>query len=189
LPIKWYYIYPKLESIFSALRGEYQLTCLKLDEVIVKQTALQFLHFTFADAWIIGNLLRERLLPHTKPVVISILRSPPPLHHVLFQTTTGPGTAPDNDIWVARKARTVFRFGIPTWAMHVKFHGDEKAFAAKYGLGPEEAATYAIHGGAVPITVIGVEGVVAVVVVSGLKQDEDHAVVMEVLEDYAGDMS
>lgn len=68
--------------------------------------------------------------------------------------------------------------------MHVKFEGDEKAFAAKYGLGPEEAGGYAIHGGAVPVRVKGVEGVVACVVVSGLKQYEDHGVVVEVMEEY-----
>jgi uncharacterized protein (UPF0303 family) len=68
--------------------------------------------------------------------------------------------------------------------MHVKFEGDEKAFAAKYGLGPEEAGGYAIHGGAVPIRVKDVEGVVACVVVSGLKQHEDHGVVVEALLEY-----
>jgi uncharacterized protein (UPF0303 family) len=72
--------------------------------------------------------------------------------------------------------------------MHVKFSGDEKAFAAKYGIGPEEAGRYAIHGGAVPIRAKGVEGVVACVVVSGLKQDEDHGVVVEVLEQYLASM-
>lgn len=33
---------------------------------------------------------------------------------------------------------------------------------------------YAVHGGAVPVCVEGVYGVVAVVAVSGLKQEEDH---------------
>ncbi len=68
--------------------------------------------------------------------------------------------------------------------MHVKFEGDEKAFGAKYGLGPEEAGGYAIHGGAVPIRVTGVEGVIACVVVSGLKQHEDHGVVVDALQEY-----
>jgi uncharacterized protein (UPF0303 family) len=45
------------------------------------------------------------------------------------------------------------------------------------------AGDYAIHGGGVPIRVTGVEGVVAVVVVSGLKQDEDHAVIVEVIRE------
>jgi uncharacterized protein (UPF0303 family) len=68
--------------------------------------------------------------------------------------------------------------------MHCKFAGDEEAFRAKYGMDREQAGRYAIHGGAVPIRVRGVEGVVAVVVVSGLKQWEDHGVIVEVIKSY-----
>lgn len=66
--------------------------------------------------------------------------------------------------------------------MSRKFDGDEKAFAAKFMLG-ENAGQYAIHGGGVPVRVKGVEGVVAVCVVSGLKQHEDHEVVIEEMDD------
>lgn len=69
--------------------------------------------------------------------------------------------------------------------MHNKFEGDEKGFAEKYTLG-EEAGTYAIHGGGVPIRVKGVEGVVAVVVVSGLKQDMDHTIIVDTLAEVFG---
>jgi len=62
--------------------------------------------------------------------------------------------------------------------MHNKMHGDEKAFAEKYVLG-ETAGEYAIHGGGVPVRVTGVEGVVGVIVVSGLTQKEDHQVVVD----------
>jgi uncharacterized protein (UPF0303 family) len=65
--------------------------------------------------------------------------------------------------------------------MHNKMHGDEKAFADKYMLG-QTAGEYAIHGGGVPLRVEGVEGVVGVIVVSGLKQEEDHMVVVEALQ-------
>jgi len=37
-------------------------------------------------------------------------------------------------------------------------------------------------GGGIPIRVKSVEGVVAVVVVSGLKQDQDHGVIVEVVQ-------
>lgn len=67
--------------------------------------------------------------------------------------------------------------------MHCKFGGDEVAFREKYGLG-NSAGDYAIHGGGVPIRVRSVEGVVAVVVVSGLKQDEDHGVVVEAINEW-----
>jgi uncharacterized protein (UPF0303 family) len=65
--------------------------------------------------------------------------------------------------------------------MHVKFEGDEPAFAAKYRLSGEKSSEYAIHGGAVPVYVYGVEGVVAVITVSGLTQEEDHGVIVEAL--------
>lgn len=76
------------------------------------------------------------------------------------------------------------RFGVPSYALHVKYGGDEVKFRTTFGMGAEEAGAYAIHGGAVPIKIKGVEAIVAVVVVSGLKQDEDHGVIVEVLGDW-----
>lgn len=65
--------------------------------------------------------------------------------------------------------------------MHNKFAGDEVAFAARYGMDTGKAGKYAIHGGGWPLRVRGVEGIVAVVVVSGLKQEFDHAVIIAVV--------
>lgn len=62
--------------------------------------------------------------------------------------------------------------------MHNKMQGDEAAFGRKYALG-ERAGDYAIHGGGWPVRVRGVEGVVAVVVVSGLKQEQDHGIIVQ----------
>lgn len=63
----------------------------------------------------------------------------------------------------------------------------ESAFVKKYALasanGGAVADEYAIHGGGYPIRVRGVEGVVAVVVVSGLKQEDDHQVVAETIKE------
>ena len=63
-------------------------------------------------------------------------------------------------------------------AQSYKFQGDELAFAARFCLG-QEAGKYAIHGGGWPLRVRGVEGVVAVVVVSGLKQEQDHGIILQ----------
>lgn len=68
--------------------------------------------------------------------------------------------------------------------MQNKYSGDEGAFAAKFGLGMEKAGEYAIHGGGWPVRVQGVEGVVAVIVVSGLKQEQDHGVIVQVVSEY-----
>jgi len=48
------------------------------------------------------------------------------------------------------------------------------------GLG-ETAKDYAIHGGGVPVFIKNCDSPVAVVVVSGLKQWDDHQVVIEEL--------
>ncbi|CAI6331836.1 unnamed protein product [Periconia digitata] len=151
-------------------------------ESIKSQTAALLLpHFTANDAFTLGCSLRTRiqsLYPNT-PAVINITHSN--TDSLLFHCATGSGIQPDNDIWVARKRRTVKRWGVSSWFMGRKFNGDEEEFKRKYALG-ETAGEYAIHGGAVPVRVKGVEGTVAVVIVSGLKQDEDHMVVVEGLE-------
>ena len=150
--------------------------------ISAQDASLQFPHFTSDDAWALGSLLRSRLLAFTPATEINIALANSQL---LFHGVTHPGgVTPDNDVWVSRKRATVLRFGQSTWFMHNKFQGgDERAFAAKYVLG-EKAGQYAIHGGGWPVRVKGVEGVVAVVVVSGLKQEQDHQIIVQTVQDY-----
>ncbi|KAE9397071.1 DUF336-domain-containing protein [Gymnopus androsaceus JB14] len=131
------------------------------------------------QSWAID--LRTRLLEFPTPAVINI--SLANSNQLLFHSVTRSGTQPDNDSWVARKRATVLRWGFSTWYMHNKLAGDEAAFAAKYMLG-DSAGQYAIHGGGFPIRVQGVEGIVGVIVVSGLKQEQDHQVIVETVEQY-----
>ncbi|KAL9573663.1 hypothetical protein ACKAV7_002207 [Fusarium commune] len=136
-----------------------------LEELKADCDSFTFTSFTTEDAFVLGNLLYARLYPYAvkgKPTVISIALAN--TSQVVFQTVTGPGTAPDNEQWVRRKRNTVLRFGNSTWFMHNKFKGDEVAFAAKYAIADSNKGDYAIHGGAIPIRVQGVEGIVAVVV-------------------------
>ncbi|GAB7348805.1 hypothetical protein MBLNU459_g7523t1 [Dothideomycetes sp. NU459] len=142
--------------------------------------SLQFASFTVDVAWSLGCLLRSRLSTFVNPTVINISLANGTL---LFHTATKPGITNDNDVWVARKRKTVLRFGTSTWLMHNKLAGDEVAFAAKYGLGPA-AGEYAIHGGGWPVRVKGVEGVVAIIVVSGLKQEQDHQIIIQTVRDF-----
>ena len=71
--------------------------------------------------------------------------------------------------------------------MQNQYGGDEEAFKAKLGLG-ETAGQYAIHGGGVPVFIKGCDGMVAVVVVSGLKQWDDHQVVIEEMGKLKGEI-
>ncbi|OHF00809.1 hypothetical protein CORC01_03883 [Colletotrichum orchidophilum] len=154
-------------------------------EVIQQECdSFTFQSFTYEDAFELGHLLHARLLPfalvNKKPTVISIALANS--QQVLFQTAVGSGSLPDNETWVQRKRNAVLRWGCSTWLLHNKLGGDEQLFASKFGMSTEQAGKYAIHGGGVPIRVQGVEGVLAVVVVSGLKQDEDHGVIVDVIK-------
>jgi len=152
-----------------------------IEEIAAVESALVFHSFTADTAWELGNALRSRLLEFPIPAVINI--SLANNNQLLFHTVTRSGTQPDNDRWVARKRKTVLRWGFSTWYMRNKLGGDEAKFAAKYMLG-ESAGEYAIHGGGFPIRVKGVEGIVGVVVVSGLKQEWDHQVIIETVGEY-----
>ncbi|KAF4974994.1 hypothetical protein FZEAL_8178 [Fusarium zealandicum] len=139
--------------------------------------------FTTEDAFVLGNLLHARLLPIAaeSPVVISI--SLANNSQVVYQSVTGPGTSPDNESWVRRKRNTVLRFGYSSWFMNRKLEGDQEKFLSIFGIGDSQKSSYAIAGGGIPIRVQGVEGIVAVVIVSGLKQEEDHGVIVEVIKE------
>ncbi|KAF3389463.1 hypothetical protein F1880_003623 [Penicillium rolfsii] len=164
-----------------------------------------FRTFTAETAWTLGTALRTRLLslpPSTrKPALISISLSTATstgAPNILFQCATETGTTPDNENWVRRKRNTVLRWGMSSWAMRMKIASGlgngatasanevEAAFVKKFALasssGGAVADEYAIHGGGYPIRVRGVEGVIGVVVVSGLKQEDDHAVVVETIK-------
>lgn len=147
--------------------------------IAAQESASQLPYWNATVAFQLGLALRTRLITFPKPAVvhISTISTPP---HVLFHSVTQEGTALDNDYWVTRKRNAVIRFGVSTWQLQNKFEGNEEAFKSKMGLG-ESASGYAIHGGGVPIFVKGVETMVAVVVVSGLKQWDDHQVVVEEL--------
>lgn len=152
-----------------------------IDEIITQERASQLPAWNSSIAYRLGTALHTRLMafPSTSPTCIQISNiSTPP--HILYHAVTHSGTELDNDYWIMRKRNSVIRFGASTWRLHVKYGGDEEVFAKKVG-GEHRAAEYAIHGGGVPIYVKGVEWPVGVVVVSGLKQWDDHMVVVEEL--------
>lgn len=146
------------------------------------ERSLTLPRFTSDDAYTLGTSIRASLRTHfpAKPAVVQIVLANS--KQLLFHACSLPGTLPDNDSWVARKTKTVLRWGKSSWQMHNQFGGDEARFAGVFQLGAT-MGEYAIHGGAVPIRVQGVEGAVAVCIVSGLKQQDDHQIVIEGLKE------
>jgi uncharacterized protein (UPF0303 family) len=131
---------------------------------------LVFPSFTNDDAWRLGCLLRELADERDLPVAIAIRRGGQRLFH-----TARAGTTPDNDTWIDRKSRVVERFGASSLLVGLRAQARGTTFAAQHELPLQE---YAAHGGAFPIRVASV-GLVGVVVVTGLPQVDDHALVVE----------
>ena len=129
--------------------------------------------FTYDDAWTLGNLLVDLAREREAPVAIDITRGGQQLFHAAL-----PGSAPDNDAWIARKRRVVERYHASSYLVGSRFRAKGTTFEDASRLDPD---TYAAHGGAFPISVRGA-GVVGAVVVSGLPQIEDHKLVVTALE-------
>jgi uncharacterized protein (UPF0303 family) len=121
-----------------------------------------------ADALRLGQILTGIALAEGLPVVIDIRTSDRTLFHAAL-----PGSAPVNDLWARRKSATALMFHEASLLVGARNRAKGESLA-KHGL---DAADYADHGGAVPISVQGV-GVVAVATVSGLPQIEDHKLVV-----------
>jgi len=124
--------------------------------------------FAEAEAWTLGQWLVSRAMADVLPVVINIRTANRTLFHAAL-----PGSAAHNDLWALRKSNTALLYGLAS--LHVgEKHRAKGDTLATSGL---DSASYADHGGAVPIRVAGV-GMVAVATVSGLPQREDHALVV-----------
>ena len=148
-----------------------------LTELAAQEAELRWERFDEDDAWRLGVALRTAARERGLPVAVDVSRG----DHQLFHAAIA-GSSPDNDAWLARKTRTVRRFQLSS--LHVgQLCRDAGRTLEEMFLVP--SAEFAAHGGAFPITVVGV-GVIGSVAVSGLPQLEDHALVVEVLRSVLG---
>ncbi|MFJ3820368.1 heme-degrading domain-containing protein [Streptomyces nodosus] len=149
----------------------------EIAELEAQEERLTLPHFTHDDAWTLGTLLVELARARRAPVAIDIRRGGQQLFHAAL-----PGSTPDNDAWIDRKRRVVERYGCSSLLVGSRFRAKGTTFEESSRLDPDR---YAAHGGAFPIAVEGA-GVIGAVVVSGLPQVEDHALVVEALERFKG---
>jgi uncharacterized protein (UPF0303 family) len=144
----------------------------ELAELAAQEARLVLTGFDHDTAWELGSRLVRAARDADLAVVVSISRGGQRLFHVAL-----PGTTPDNDDWVDRKARVVLRFGHSSLYVGTQARAAGSTFEQRTGLPTSE---YAAHGGSFPLAVRGV-GVVGTVTVSGLPQVDDHAFVVEQL--------
>lgn len=91
-----------------------------------------------------------------------------------------PGSSPENDRWINRKARVVMATEHSTIFERVLAEELDHDWYSTTGLSEE---THAVHGGGLALNVRGV-GFAGILLISGLPQVEDHLLGVEVIAEY-----
>jgi uncharacterized protein (UPF0303 family) len=122
----------------------------------------------------IGQLASELGRERKLPIAIEVRIGDWIVYHASL-----PGSSPENDRWIERKAAVV----------ELKQHSTmyERIFAEERGVdwykeNNLQDETHAIHGGALPL--ITDEGFKGILIISGLPQVEDHLFAVEVLIEF-----
>ena len=123
----------------------------------------------------IGQIATSFGTDRSLPLAVEVRVSDWIIYHVSL-----PGSTPENDWWISRKARTVL----------LKHHSTmyERVLAEEQGIDWHKEnnlldETHAIHGGGLPLITKN-EGFVGVLLISGLPQIEDHLLGVEVLTEF-----
>ena len=144
-----------------------------VDEVLDQEARLQFPSASPDDAIAIGGWLLAAAVERGLAITIEVWLG----SRLVFRAARA-GTNAHNDLYLAGKRRVVEHFGHSTMYARLYHESRGTTFAAGTSLAFPE---YAPHGGGFPLIVRGT-GPVGVVLVSGLPQQEDHALVVEALE-------
>ena len=140
-----------------------------------EEVVLTLPNLTNLDAVEVGQIATEIGIERKLPIAVEVRIGDWMIYHVSL-----PGSTPENDWWISRKARTVM----------LKRHSTmyERVSAEERGVDWHEEnnlldETHAIHGGGLPLITKN-EGFVGVLLISGLPQVEDHLLGVEVLTEF-----
>jgi uncharacterized protein (UPF0303 family) len=141
-------------------------------DVVAQERELVFESLDHDDAWDLGSLVVGMARARELPIAVAI-----DLHGQRAFTAGLPGSTSENDSWINRKIRTVRDFGESSFLVGRRIEARGEA--------PDEAldtSIYAGHGGAFPLRVNG--EIAGILVISGLPQEEDHALAVECIRLY-----
>ena len=143
------------------------------EELLAQEARLALPSCSVADALAIGQWLLATAEARSLPVAIEAWHG----GRLVFRAAR-PGTNAHNDLYLAGKRRVVEHFGHSSFYERQRHEAAGSTFEQATSLGFPE---YAPHGGGVPLIVAGT-GPVGVVLVSGLPQEQDHALIVEAVE-------
>jgi uncharacterized protein (UPF0303 family) len=144
-------------------------------DLLLEEELLRFDSLDNLEALSIGKIATDLAIERKLPIAIQVRLGDWIVYH-----SSLPGSSPENDWWMARKARVVL----------LKHHSTlyERLSAQERGVDWHEEnnlldETHAIHGGGLPL-ITKDQGFVGVLLISGLPQVDDHLLGVEVLTEY-----
>jgi len=150
--------------------GEFTSSQLLIEEQILTLPSL-----STAEALEIGEIAKSLGAARNLPIAIEVRLGDWIIYHASL-----PGSKPENDWWMSRKARTVMLKHHST--MYERVSAEERGvdWYKENNLLDE---THAIHGGGLPLITKN-DGFTGVLLISGLPQVEDHLLGVEVLTEF-----
>ena len=144
-------------------------------QLLAEEQILTLPFLTATEGLEIGEIAKSLGLLRNLPIALEVRLGDWIVYHVSL-----PGSTPENDWWISRKARTVM----------LKHHSTmyERVSAEERGVDWHKEndlldETHAIHGGGLPL-ITKKDGFVGVLLISGLPQVEDHLLGVEVLTEF-----
>ncbi len=131
------------------------------------------------SALTIGDIAKSIGLSRNLPIAIEVRIGDWTVYHASL-----PGSSPENDSWIARKARVVNLKNHSTLYERVRAEELSIDWFTENNLSEKE---YAIHGGGLPL-ISKEQGFVGSLIISGLPQIDDHLFGIEVLTEYLARM-
>jgi len=145
------------------------------NQLLVEEELLLLPSLEVNDALLIGEIARSLGVLRNLPIAVEVRVGDWIVYHASL-----PGSTPENDWWIGRKARVV----------KLKQHSTmyERVLAEEQGIDWHKEnnvldETHAIHGGGLPL-ITKEDGCVGVLIISGLPQVDDHLLGVEVLTEF-----
>ena len=144
-------------------------------QLISEEQILTLPSLDLAGTLEIGEIAKSLAVLRKLPLAIQVRLGDWIIYHASL-----PGSKPENDWWMSRKARTVMLKHHST--MYERVNAEERGvdWHKENNLLDE---THAIHGGGLPLITKN-DGFAGVLLISGLPQVEDHLLGVEVLTEF-----
>ena len=145
------------------------------NQLMNEEQMLTLSSLDIADAIEIGEIAKSLGVLRSLPIAIEVRLGDWIVYHASL-----PGSTPENDWWISRKARSVMLKHHSTMYERVSAEERRVDWHKENNLSDE---THAIHGGGLPL-ITKKDGFVGVLLISGLPQVEDHLLGVEVLTEF-----